>query len=98
MIVDTTEIPVAKATARGILAELGAERVLAATACSETFSQEQCQTARAVARFLGVRHLEPEAFLAFGYTYVTLDLAGFRGGSLNEALAAGRSTAEIGSV
>jgi uncharacterized protein len=39
-----------------------------------------------------------EAFLAFGYTYITLDLAGFRSGSLNEALTAGRSTVEIGSV
>lgn len=38
-----------------------------------------------------------EAFLAFGYTYVTLDLAGFRSGSLNEALTAGGSTAKIGS-
>lgn len=27
-----------------------------------------------------------EAFLAFGYTYITLDLIGFRSGSLNEAL------------
>ena len=39
-----------------------------------------------------------DAFLAFGYTYITLDLAGFRSAGPNEALTAGRSTAEIGSV
>jgi TIGR00268 family protein len=33
-----------------------------------------------------------EAFKGFGYTYITLDLAGFRSGSLNEVLSEGRST------
>jgi uncharacterized protein len=34
----------------------------------------------------GTRHAVTEKLKALGYLYVTLDLAGFRSGSLNEAL------------
>ena len=33
-----------------------------------------------------------ERFKSFGYTYVTLDLAGFRSGSMNETLQKGQAS------
>lgn len=43
-----------------------------------------------------LKHLEDvlremESVIVLGYTYVTLDLAGFRSGSMNEGLVAGEA-------